>query len=142
MPQKLTISLAEAVTRVTRFRNYFLQFLPQSTCPRAILIPFDAIVDIVNKYHSVDSEGNVTNDLKGIRAYLSIDENDPTKPQYVTAVVVPVDLDGNDIIYPDNQSRGDGDEDDDTEIYDFTMPCPSECDEESPLIVPPPPPAG
>jgi hypothetical protein len=139
MPQKLTISLAEAVTRVTRFRNYFLQFLPQSTCPRAIEIPFEAIVDIVNKYHSVDSEGNVTNDLEGIRLYLSIDETDPTKPQYVTGVVVPVGLDGHDIIYPNNVARGEGD-DDDTEIYDFTVPCPSECDIESPLVVPPPPP--
>ncbi|RZK26323.1 MAG: hypothetical protein EOO43_03160 [Flavobacterium sp.] len=106
--------------------------VPQHNIPRAVLIPIDDLLAIVEKYTKVDDEGNVVTTLKGVRAYFDIKLTDVNLPDPVTALVVPVDLKGNDLI---SVSDGLG-EGDDTGIYDFTKPCPSECDPESPLFVP------
>lgn len=131
-----TIPLDEAIARVTRFRERMTESaaVPEHNIPRAVLIPIDDLLAIVSKYTTLDDEGNAVTTLQGVRAYFDIKLTDEDLPDPVTALVVPVDLKGNDIITaPVSIGLGEGD---DTEIYDFTKPCPSECDPESPLFVP------
>lgn len=56
--------------------------------------------------------------VANIRAYIGVDENGVNK-----LMLVGVDADGKDMI---NDAEG-------QYIYDFTMPCPSTCDVDSPL---------
>lgn len=136
-----TIPLPEAKKRVARFRAQFAAAVPQNTIPRAILIPIADILAIVDKYQTITPSGDITVALRGVRAYFAINEADEDLPDDITALIVPVDLKGNDIIItPDGLPRngnanGLGDDDPSTEIYDFTTPCPTECDVNSPLYV-------
>ena len=128
-----TIPLTEAIDRVTRFRERMAKSsdVPDTNIPRAVLIPIDDLLAIVEKYSTIDDKGNVVSTLRGVRAYFDIKLTDESLPDPVTALVVPVDLKGNDMIMS-SDGLGEGD---DTGIYDFTKPCPSECDPESPLFV-------
>ena len=131
-----TIPLEDAIVRVTLFREKMVKSaaIPESNIPRAILIPIDDLLAIVQKYTTVDDEGNVKSTLKGVRTYFAIKATDQNLTDEVTALVVAVDLQGNDII---NTTVGVGlGEEGGSEIYDFTTPCPTECDPESPLFVP------
>lgn len=131
-----TIPLEDAIVRVTLFREKMVKSaaIPESNIPRAILIPIDDLLAIVQKYTTVDDEGNVKSTLKGVRTYFAIKATDQDLTDEVTALVVAVDLQGNDII---NTTVGVGlGEEGGSEIYDFTTPCPTECDPESPLFVP------
>ncbi len=130
-----TIPLEEAVARVTRFREKMIQSaaIPESNIPRAVLIPIDDLLAIIMKYSTVDQEGNVKSTLQGVRTYFAIKKEDEDLPDEVTALVVAVDLEGNDLI---NTTVGLGDDGEGTEIYDFTRPCPDICDPESPLFIP------
>lgn len=129
-----TIPLNDAIARVTLFREKMIKSsaIPESNIPRAVLIPIDDLLSIIQKYTTVDDEGNVRSNLTGVRTYFAIKPTDRDLPDEVTALVVAVDLQGNDII---NTKVGLGDEGDGTEIYDFTKPCPDVCDPESPLFV-------
>ncbi len=130
-----TIPLDDAITRVTLFREKMLKSaaVPEESIPRAILIPIDDLLAIIQKYATVDDEGNVKSSLIGVRTYFAIKPTDHDLPDEVTALVVAVDKQGNDLI---NTTSGLGAEDEGTEIYDFTRPCPDVCDPESPLFVP------
>ena len=129
-----TIPLPEAIARVTRFRNQFTELIPETEIPRAVLIPIDDLLAIVSRYESIDKEGNIVNTLKGVRAYFAVKASDQALPDDITALIVPVDLAGNDIVL--NEGVGLGAPDFDSEVYDFTMPCPTECDVDSPLYIP------
>ena len=59
--------------------------------------------------------------VKYVRMYFGKDVN--IEPQS-KMILVPVDVEGNDMI----EVRGD-----DSNIYDFTLPCPPTCNDESPL---------
>lgn len=127
-----TVKLPEAQIRVERFRKQLKGSMPESNIPRAILIPIADLMAIVDKYQTVDQNGDITNTLQGVRAYFAVKLTDLAKPDDVTALVVAVDKDGNDIISdPTNLQDNDG-----SEIYDFTKPCPDQCDINSPLYVP------
>lgn len=126
-----TIPLSEAIDRVTRFRDQLINQVPDTNIPRAILIPIDDLLAIVEKYATIDPDGNITSSLRGVRAYFAVKEGDQALPDDVTALIVPVDKAGNDIITYPNTLQGT----DDSEIYDFTKPCPDVCDPESPLFV-------
>ncbi len=132
-----TIPLDEAVDRVTRFRNQLVKNVPETNIPRAVFIPISDLLAIVNQYVTLGADGADINELSGVRAYFAVKESDMDLPDDVTAVIVPVDKQNNDIIY---KTSGDvlksGDDNDDTEIYDFTQPCPSFCDTRSPLYIP------
>jgi hypothetical protein len=129
-----TIPVNEAIARVTRFREKMVKSaaVPVSNIPRAILIPIDDLLAIAQKYTIIDDEGNVKSTLKGVRTYFAIKVTDQDLPDEVTALVVAVDLKGNDLI---NTTVGLGGDEEESEIYDFTTPCPTECDTESPLYV-------
>lgn len=136
MKQKLnipTVSVPEGKARVERFRRQLSGSMPESNIPRAILIPIADILQIIDKYQYIDEDGVTRNELRGVRAYFAVKQGDQDLPDDVTALIVPVDLKGNDIVR--DPDLGDA-EDSETEIYDFTKPCPDICDPESPLFVP------
>lgn len=128
-----TIPVKEAVARVTRFRDQLINQVPEANIPRAVLIPINDLLAIVEKYSVVDDDGNIRNSLSGVRAYFAVKETDTDLPDDITALIVPVDLKGNDIV--STKVGLPGDDDDDSEIYDFTKPCPDQCDPESPLYI-------
>lgn len=128
-----TIPLKMARARVARFREQMKNAaVPDPNIPRAILIPITDLLAIIEKYSVIDEEGNVSNSLQGVRAYFAVKQTDTTKDNDVSALIVAVDQQGKDIVtVPINlEDEGDG-----SEIYDFTKPCPSECDPESPLFI-------
>lgn len=127
-----TISVPEAKARVERFRKTLSGSIPEANIPRAVLIPIADILAIIDRYQFTDKDGNTRNELQGVRAYFAIKEADESLPNDVTALIVPVNLKGQDII---NTNYTSGEEDVDTDIYDFTKPCPDVCDPESPLFV-------
>lgn len=129
-----TIPLTEAIARVTRFREQLIDQVPEANIPRAVLIPIDDLLAIVEKYSVVDDDGNIRNSLQGVRAYFAVKVTDKDLPDDITALIVPVDLKGNDICT--NPVGGVKNPGDDSEIYDFTKPCPDVCDPESPLYIP------
>lgn len=129
-----TIPVDVAVERVKLFRARMIKAaaVEETAIPRAILIPIEDLQAIVRKFTSVDDNGQSHSSIQGVRAYFSITESDKDLPDPVTALIVPVSLQGNDIITTPRGTAGE----DDTEIYDFTKPCPDQCDPESPLYVP------
>lgn len=106
--------------------------VPDENVPRAILIPIGDLMAIIQKYQTVDENGDVANSLQGIRAYFAVKVADKELPDDVTALIVAVDKHGKDII-PTSDALTDAEG---SEIYDFTQPCPTQCDPESPLFVP------
>ncbi|RWU10761.1 hypothetical protein [Pedobacter chitinilyticus] len=131
-----TISVNDAVDRVTRFRDQLAKQVPETNIPRAVFIPISDLLAIINSYDILRADGTTINELQGVRAYFAVKEDDMNLDDDITAVIVPVDKDGADIIYKTPGNGGLGDDDDDTEIYDFTQPCPDKCDPKSPLFVP------
>ncbi|MFN0293281.1 hypothetical protein [Pedobacter helvus] len=127
-----TVPLQEAIDRVTRFRDQLINQVPEANIPRAVFIPIADLMAIIEKFQDLDEHGNIRNSLTGVRAYFAVKESDQDLPDDVTALIVPVDLAGADIVAHTN---GLGEEED-SDIYDFTKPCPDSCDEESPLYVP------
>ncbi len=127
-----TVPLKEAVDRVTRFRNQLIGKVPEANIPRAVFIPIADLMAIIDKYQNLDENGAITDTLTGVRAYFAVKEGDEDLPDDVTALIVPVDLKGSDVI----TAKGVGSEgEDDSDIYDFTRPCPAECDTNSPLFI-------
>lgn len=127
-----TVRLPEAQVRIERFRKQLKGSMPESNIPRAILIPIEDLMAIVDKYQTVDQNGDITNTLQGIRAYFAVKITDMAKPDDVTALIVAVDKEGNDIIATSEALEAT----EGSEIYDFTKPCPDQCDPTSPLFVP------
>jgi len=128
-----TVPLEEAIARVTRFRDQLINQIPETNIPRAVFIPIADLMAIIDKFQDLDEQGNIRNSLTGVRAYFAVKEDDKDLPDDVTALIVPVDLAGNDIVAHNSGVEGDGE--DDSDIYDFTKPCPDSCDPQSPLYV-------
>lgn len=127
-----TIPLPEAKARVERFRQQMVNAkVFDEAIPRAILIPINDLMAIVEKYSTVLENGDITNELQGVRAYFAVKETDTGKPNDVTALIVAVDKFGNDIIPTSDAITAE----EGSEIYDFTQPCPTQCDPDSPLFV-------
>ena len=127
-----TVPLQEAIDRVTRFRDQLINQVPEANIPRAVFIPIADLMAIIEKFQDLDEHGNIRNSLTGVRAYFAVKESDQDLPDDITALIVPVDLAGADIVAHTNGLA----EEEDSDIYDFTKPCPDSCDEESPLYVP------
>jgi hypothetical protein len=121
-----------AKSRVARFRAEITEQIPAIKAPRAILIPINDLMAIVDKYSTVDENGNIRHTLKGVRAYFAVKRDEVASEDNVTALIVAVDKEGNDLI---NTTDGLAEEEDGSGIYDFTLPCPTECDVDSPLYI-------
>jgi hypothetical protein len=65
---------------------------------------------------------NLSDQVKYVRIYFGLDEHTPENPAKL--LMVPVDINGTDMINTTGAN---------SQIYDFTMPCPPTCDSSSEL---------
>ncbi len=128
MKKKNTVSLKTAQKWIAEWRNLESSYNKYNRL-KAFNIPLIDLQEVI-KETGVDS----------VRAYIGVAkfENHDTKPPEIMyeekLLIVGVDKNGKDMISvvkaPDGLGDGEGDGDD---IYDFTRPCPTACDPESPL---------
>jgi hypothetical protein len=118
-----TITEADAIRITTNWRNYMAKGNPDFI--RAFEIPLD---DMLNAAALTQKYGGT-----GVRAYIGLDvEGDPTSAKLA---IVPIGEKGNDILtVPDGSQKVAGEEE--SSIFDFTSPCPTACDLNSPLFGP------
>jgi hypothetical protein len=112
-----TITLEQGIEYTTNWRNY-MEGQGSSDYIRAFYIPLDDIINL----------GNITQQYQGqgIRAYVGLEKlNDPA-----TAKLVLVPTAGPE---PGTDITSDPETGDST-VFDFTSPCPSACDLNSPLF--------
>ncbi len=115
------IPLEEGMTRTNNWREIIKPIFnyDESILPRAVYIPIADITALAEKHK-----------VEGVRMYFSIKSIAPPYFDAVCGLLVPVGLDGKDIITDLGTA---GASDDVSSIYDFTRPCPTECDKTSPL---------
>lgn len=130
--QDKTIPLATAITWTSDWRTK-----NPSTC-RAFLIPIE---DLRGVLAEIEAQPNPNNEELYARAYLAIDKTQlnpqlqeklvivGTKPEQVTV------SGSTSTVYRDllPSAAGSNVEDSGNNIYDFTKPCPTYCDDNSPL---------
>jgi hypothetical protein len=139
-PSKTTINLELAKIRIDRWLNAMLQIPgfkknPESI-PRALYISFadiTAIQEECKNYYNEDT-------LVGIRVYFGIaGETMPTSatPDDMRGLIVPVLKVNHSAPYTDAVHKDASNPDpNDTNVYDFTTPCPAYCDKQSELYLP------
>lgn len=129
------ITLATAITWTTKWRSDN----SKSSLAKAFLIPAEDLVGILIEMKILTSDGPgkfVLDSNKmataGIRSYMATDMNEQIKTNQNKLVLVGTTLDENgdhiDIILNPNDKNSIN-----SGIYDFTNPCPSYCDPNSPL---------
>lgn len=137
--EKNTISLDVAQKLVKQWRK---------TCPnncKAHLIPALDLTQVLKEMGILVKRGNdyILDDSKlpdnGVRAYLAIDEDlvdKPGKGEKLVIVGTTREVEsGGKIVHRDIINTGGAtlEKAEDTGIYDFTHPCPNDCDPNSPL---------
>ena len=117
-----TICLDKAVAWTTAWRAQDGSFKDHKDL-KAFMIPHEDLQEVL-------AEPNVVN----VRAYIGIDTANDNAPHLI---IVGINAEGEDIIYA---AAGEGCDDEDgtvnTGLYDFSHPCPTTCDETSPLYGP------
>lgn len=117
-----TICLDTAVAWTTAWRSQDGTFTDHSSL-KAFLIPLPDLQEVMK-------EPNVVN----VRAYIGVDATNDNQPHLI---IVGVNAAGEDIIY---KAAGEGCDDENgnvnTGLYDFSDPCPTTCDINSPLFGP------
>jgi hypothetical protein len=118
----------EAVARTTNWRVLYQEVMEceEKDILRAFYIPIEDIINLYKffKHHKCE--------VKGVRGYFGHNPLDPIDPTiYETEFLLcPVDKDGCDILTaPPSLGLADGT----STIYDFTTPCPTNCDTSSVL---------
>src|SRR5580698_1126916 len=124
-PHKLqdhTVTKDVAVFRTTQWRQLYKDTMkvPDKEILRAFYIPIEDIIGLYEFYmeHQVN--------ISGVRGYFGHDPLEPITPDHnIDMLLVPVDINGKDIVDPPaSLGLGDGG----STIYDFTSPCPTNCD--------------
>ncbi len=122
-----TISPEEAIARTATWRAFIAQHtgLPENMIPRGVHISMDDIIQL-----SRDPRFNNGN-VSGVRAYFTCANGDtPDHVTEISLVFVPIDQNGHDILVI---STPGGEDVSMSAVEDFTKPCPSACDLDSPL---------
>ena len=127
------ISLNDAVVETTNWRNFLsdvLKLSNSSLIARGVYIPKE---DLEGLYKILSANDQFT----GARAYFALDQDHEVWPynKVVKVVLVPVEMskefpNGKDVLI---KPGGDRNSPGDSNIYDFTMPCPDSCDVNSEL---------
>jgi len=129
-----------AIAKTTNWRNFMQQAAPATPpgdLPKAVYISRGDIMDLA-AYCEADDK------ILGVRAYFTLEsEFKADQPNLVKFIMVLVEdavgyPNGKDMLYvpvgPEMRALSpDGDGDGDSNIYDFTQPCPSCCDPDSDL---------
>lgn len=101
---------------------------------KAFFIPITDLIEAINEVNGTNYDPELGNKVDGIRAYIGVEETKPN--EYVEKLMIVGVKDKKDILpgRTDNDANikamveaGDGD------IFDFSEPCPTLCDEGSPL---------
>ncbi len=112
-----TIKVPYAKTLSLNWRTY-LKTSKQAFATHAFVIPIVSFQNIL-KYNP---------NAEAVRAYIGLE--DPANPASVKLMLVPI-IGGNDVLYLSNAANaiteGEGDDDDPSNVYDLTKPCPPEC---------------
>jgi len=130
---KVIISVPEAIKKTTNWRNFMADKTAEADAkkvPKAVYISKQDIIEMGKQCEADDS-------IAGVRAYftLSSEAAEDIKNE-VTFVMVLVRVSdkkpyGDDVLYmPDS----DGSDTRNSNVYDYTIPCPDICDWESPLF--------
>lgn len=138
-PTTVKIPLSTAVRRTTNWREFMASKTSPSEAgkvPKAVYISKDDIMGLAAQMEADDT-------LVGARAYFTIDNQAAEiLANNVTFVLVlvqdtgdPKFPNGKDVITnpPVVEAKVGGDDPGDSDIYDFTLPCPDCCDTSSPL---------
>lgn len=114
------IPVATGVAYTTNYRNYISGIDKNPDYIRAFNIPMTDIVALAD-----------FTKCPSVRAYLGM--SDPTDVSTLKLVLVPVDVNNNDILSIQVPGIA-GTEVTQSSVYDLTSPCPSICDIQSPLF--------
>ncbi|MBK0379161.1 hypothetical protein [Mucilaginibacter segetis] len=139
-PTRVIIPVSTAIERTTHWRNFMKNNVAardDRKIPKAVYISKEDIEDMAEQCRADDT-------IAGVRAYFTLNtpysEDIKNEVKFVMVLVKINDTKpfGDDIIYApgvvtgeDGSKFGGGD---DSNIYDFTKPCPDCCDPESPLF--------
>lgn len=138
---KVIIPVDEAIEKTTNWRNFMAKNFPDADAkllPKAVYISRSDIQDMA-KYCEADDT------ILGVRAYFTLDseyeENVLNQVKFIMVLVKdsPSYPCGEDIMYIPSGAgmqalSPDGGNLDDSNVYDFTRPCPDTCDARSPLF--------
>lgn len=131
---KVIIPVPEAIERTTNWRNFMKSKTAEedtSRVPKAVYISKEDIMDMAKQCEADDS-------IAGVRAYFTLNsEAAEDVKNEVTFVMVLVRVSdkkpyGDDVLYipsPDGSSVAGN-----SNVYDYTTPCPHVCDATSPLL--------
>lgn len=128
------ISIPEAIQRTTNWREFMSANTKEGVDPRfipkAVYISKTDIMEMAERFKDPT--------MVGARAYFTLDNPaEELEKNIITFCLVMVRSCegkecGEDVLYLSGGGLKDGD-DDDSGVYDFTQPCPSYCDPDSPL---------
>ena len=130
---KVIISVPEAVEKTTNWRN-FMESKTADTkrIPKAVYISKEDITDMAKQCAADDT-------IAGVRAYFTLDSEAAEEVKnIVTFVMVLVRTSdekpfGDDVLYMEPNGVG-GNVGGNSNVYDYTKPCPDFCDPDSPLF--------
>jgi hypothetical protein len=137
---KEIIPVDAAIAKTTNWRNFMAKSFPEADAndiPKAVYISRGDIQDLASYCENDDS-------ILGVRAYFTLEhpleEDTSNQVKFIMVLVkdTPKHPNGEDLLYiPQGADMlalsPDGGELDDSNIYDFTKPCPDCCDPTSPL---------
>lgn len=140
-PTKVVIPVNAAIAKTTNWRNFMQRNFPDAdvkTLPKAVYISKSDIEDLA-KYCAADDS------IVGVRAYFTLEnafeEGESNEVKFIMVLVKDTEgyPNGEDLLYipqgagmqqlsPDDGAL------DDSNVYDFTKPCPEYCDATSQLF--------
>ena len=131
---KVIISVPEAIEKTTNWRN-FMESKTSDTrrIPKAVYISKEDITDMANQ-----CEADPT--IAGVRAYFTLDseaaEEVKNMVTFVMVLVRESDVKpfGDDVLYASDGTGVGGNVGGNSNVYDYTQPCPDVCDPNSPLF--------
>jgi hypothetical protein len=138
---KVIIPVDVAIAKTTNWRNFMGRNFPAAdpkVLPKAVYISRNDIQDLANYCEADDS-------ILGVRAYFTLEnaykEGEANEVKFIMVLVKdsPGFFNGEDLLYipagPGMKALSpDGAIFDDSNVYDFTKPCPDCCDPDSPLF--------
>lgn len=148
-----TIPVEEAIRITSNWRSFYAEIYNDSTenhkkidpdgkeVFRGFRIPIEDLEEIIKVSKKFNAES--TEKITSVRAYLVKDTDDPKQLKDIHVILVPVvggkEIEpfpkgneapfGRDLLEGPNVALGEGE----SQVYDFTAPCPTECDPDSPL---------
>lgn len=140
-PTKVIIPVDLAIAKTTNWRNFMAQSFPEAdvkALPKAVYISKGDIQDMARYCEADDS-------ILGVRAYFTLEnafkEGEKNEVKFIMVLVKETIgyINGQDMLYIPaglgmKALSPDGGDLDDSNVYDFTRPCPDCCDPSSPLF--------